>query len=64
MRYITELRKPTNDIGTSIKERIDSGKTLLFNNEILARNKAIQMRSYHYTVYQDELTTGYYAVPK
>lgn len=51
------------DTGAAIDKRIAAKKTVLFTNEIAAKNFADNTRSYHYAVFSNGATTGQYAVP-
>ncbi len=53
-----------NGSGTNITSYIESGKTLFFTNENIAKSEAKKIRSYHYTVYDFGKQHIGYAVPK
>lgn len=48
----------------NIESRIENGQTLVFDNELDARDNARQMNSYYYPVFMNGKTNGEYAVPK
>ena len=48
----------------NIEERIEAGRTLVFDNELTARDEAKQMNSYYYPVFMNGKSTGEYAVPR
>lgn len=54
----------TTDVGTSIHRFIEEENTVVFKDEISARDQARRQHSYYYCVYVNGKTIGLFAVPK
>ena len=59
-----EITALTTEHGINIDERVEDGRTVLFNNHLEAYKYANQNNSYSYPVYCNKKTNGQYAVPK
>lgn len=57
MFYFTEYR-------VDISERIESGKTIFLEDEFEAMNKANELHSYHFQVFDNNAKHIGYGVPK
>ena len=60
----SQKRERTNDNGIDIEQRINSGRTNVFDNEKDAAEYAKRIGSYPYEVYENSRTTGEWAVTK
>ena len=59
-----EIGMRRNDIGTVVEDRIKTGMTKFFNDELEAKNYARQTRSYAYPVYKQKINLVGWGVPK